>query len=122
MKKLLFHPSGRPRHMAGRFAIPLLLSLAALVILISQASAQDISTEGWRLWPDREASWKDDSLLLPSEVNLATMPVHPPTGGWDMLNDNLGIPITLPSTVEEHYWGKFGTRPYTKNEAQKGAG
>ena len=50
------------------------------------------------------------------------MAVHPPTGGWDMLNDSQGIPVTLPSTVEEHYWGKFGTRPYTKNEAQKGAG
>jgi hypothetical protein len=24
--------------------------------------------------------------------------------------------------VEEHYWGKFGTRPYNKHEAQRGAG
>ncbi len=41
------------------------------------------------------------------------MPVNPPTGGWGMLNARLGIPVTLPSTVEQHYWGKFGLRPYT---------
>jgi beta-galactosidase/beta-glucuronidase len=29
---------------------------------------------------------------------------------------------SLPSAVEEHYWGKFGTRPYAHNEAQRGPG
>ncbi|MES2277879.1 MAG: sugar-binding domain-containing protein [Bacteroidota bacterium] len=86
------------------------------------AASADISASGWRLWPDREAQWKDDDIYLPSEVNLSKMKVNAPTGGWQALNDKQGINITLPSTVEEHYWGKFGRRPYTKNEAQRGAG
>lgn len=87
---------------------------------LCEVSAEDISTSGWRLWPDREAAWKNDCLYLPSEVKLDQMPLNPPTGGWQVLNDKTGIPVTLPSTVEEHYWGKFGTRPYAHNEAQKG--
>lgn len=83
-------------------------------------AAEDISTSGWRLWPDREAAWKDDALYLPAEVKLPGMPVNPPTGGWHVLNAEQGVPVTLPTTVEEHFWGKFGTRPYAKNEAQKG--
>src|SRR5271163_3883977 len=78
----------------------------------SHLLAEDISTAGWRLWPDREAAWQNDTLYLPSEVKLDGMPANAPTGGWEALNDQQGIPVTLPSTVEEHYWGKFGTRPY----------
>jgi hypothetical protein len=99
------------------------ITLAVLSYISSwQVSAEDISGSGWRLWPDQEAAWKSDTLYLPSEVKLDQMPVNPPTGGWQALNGQQGIPVTLPSTVEEHYWGKFGTRPYTKNEAQRGAG
>jgi beta-galactosidase len=87
---------------------------------ISALHAEDISTSGWRLWPDQQATWKDDTLYLPSEVHLAEMPVNPPTGGWPVLNDQQGIGVTLPTTVEEHYWGKFGLRPYSNFEAQKG--
>src|SRR5579862_8112918 len=81
----------------------------------------DISKSGWRLWVDREAKWQNDRLYLPSEVDLAKMPVNPPTGGWQVLSHQGGIGVTLPSTVEEHYWGKFGTRPYGPHEAQRGA-
>lgn len=72
----------------------------------------DIPDTGWRLWPDTAAAWKNDTIFLPEEVNLKTLPVNPPTGGWDMLNTSQGIEVTLPSTVEEHYWGDFGFRPY----------
>jgi hypothetical protein len=65
---------------------------------------------------------QDDPLYLPDEINLDKMPVNPPTGGWSVLDDRQGISVMLPSTVEEHFWGKWGTRPYTKNEAQRGAG
>lgn len=97
----------------------LVLFFAAAAVLF-HASAEDISLSGWRLWPDREAAWRDDTLYLPSEVNLGEMPVNPPTDGWQQLNDKQGIPVTLPTTVEEHFWGKFGTRPYAPNEAQRG--
>jgi beta-galactosidase len=82
----------------------------------------DISTSYWRLWPDTAAEWKNDDIYLPSEVNLDKMKVNAPTGGWKALTNDQGINVTLPSTVEEHYWGKFGRRPYTKNEAQRGKG
>jgi beta-galactosidase len=68
---------------------------------------------GWRLWIDRDAPWKDDAIFLPDEVTLATLPVNPPTGGWNALE---GIEVTLPATVEQHHWGAFGTRPYTEGE------
>src|SRR5258705_8345911 len=89
----------------------LLISLG----FFSGLAAQDISVSGWRLWPDTAAKWKQDKLWLPGEVNLMSMPVNMPTGGWQALNNQQGIPVKLPGTVEEHYWGKFGTRPYTKN-------
>jgi beta-galactosidase len=86
------------------------------------ATGKDISDSGWRLWPDEQAAWKDDTLYLPSEVDLAKLPVNPPTGGWASLTAQQGMEVTLPTTVEEHYWGKLngGPRPYARNEAQKG--
>ncbi len=73
----------------------------------------DLSREGWRLWPDTAAKWDSDSIYLPDEVDLAKMPVNPPTGGWDALNDQQGIPVMLPSTVEEHYWDKLQKKKFT---------
>jgi beta-galactosidase len=98
------------------------LLFGAFTTCLSPALAEDISASGWRLWPDLQAAWKDDTLYLPSEVDLSKMPVNPPTGGWQTLSDQQGIGVTLPSTVEEHFWGKLngGPRPYAKNEAQKG--
>jgi hypothetical protein len=29
-----------------------------------------IPDQGWRLWPDTQAPWQNDTLYLPSEVNL----------------------------------------------------
>src|SRR5258708_29350841 len=98
------------------------LLFGAVATTFPPASAEDISGSGWRLWPDQTAAWKDDTLYLPSEVDLGKMPVNPPTGGWPALNAQQGIDVTLPTTVEEHFWGKLngGPRPYAKNEAQRG--
>jgi beta-galactosidase len=75
-----------------------------------------IPDSGWRLWPDTEAQWEKDELFLPDELKLGSLPAHPPTGGWDKLNAQQGIPITLPASVEQYYWGRLGSRPYTKAE------
>jgi len=75
-----------------------------------------IPDDRWRLWPDAQAEWENDELYLPDEVNLASLPAHAPTGGWETLNVNQGIPITLPASVEQYYWGRLGSRPYTKAE------
>ncbi len=98
------------------------LFLTLFTVATLSAGAEDISTTGWRLWPDRDATWQNDTLYLPAEVKLDQMPVNPPTGGWQALSDQQGVPVTLPSTVEEHFWGSFGIRPYAHNEAQRGPG
>lgn len=91
-----------------------------------------IPDEGWRLWIDEKAAWKDDAIFLPEDVTRDSsgtllgagepLPVNAPTGGWPVLNDAAGIPVTLPGTVEQHFWGKFGAgddgkpRSYTPDE------
>ena len=59
------------------------------------------------MWPDTSASWSNDVLYLPSQVVLSNLPLNPPTDGWASLNSSLGIPVTLPSSVEQHFWGAF---------------
>jgi beta-galactosidase len=98
---------------------------------------------GWRLWVDREAEWKQDAIFLPEDVRQdangvvlgagKALPVNAPTGGWSVLGPGgkagtEGIAVVLPSTVEQHYWGKFGAgsdgkpRPYTPDEYRYAAG
>jgi hypothetical protein len=62
--------------------------------------------DSWHLWLDTKAEWENDKLYLPEEVDLAKMPVNLPTGGWEALNDQQGVAVTLPQTVEGIYWGK----------------
>lgn len=73
-----------------------------------------IPDAGWRLVIDEKAKWKEDDVFLPDAVDLAALPVHTPTEGWRMLED--GQTVDLPSTVEQHDWGKFGLRPYASDE------
>jgi beta-galactosidase len=86
-----------------------------------------VPDDGWHLWVDQNAAWKDDTLYLPEDVSQDAagvvlgqgkpLPVNAPTGGWDALAKATGaIPVTLPATVEQHFWGKFGSRPYTPEE------
>jgi hypothetical protein len=75
-----------------------------------------IPDDGWRLWIDRDAAWKDDVIHLPDAFELAKLPVNPPTGGWSALASDDAITVKLPATVEEHFWGRFGTRPYGPDE------
>src|ERR1700721_263257 len=65
-----------------------------------------ILNDSWHLWLDEKAEWRHDKLYLPDEVDLTKLPVNPPTGGWDFLSEQNGISVTLPSPVEEYYWGK----------------
>ena len=88
---------------------------ALLVVFARPAFCEDLSGGAWRLWRDEQAAWKDDRIFLPGEVKLDQLPVNPPTGGWQTLDDSAGVPVTLPCTVEEHFWGAT-TRPYTTGE------
>ena len=66
--------------------------------------------QGWRLWLDPKAAWKDDAIYLPEDVELENLPVNAPTGGWAALSDSAGISVSLPATVEEFYFGKKPAR------------
>jgi hypothetical protein len=80
----------------------------------AQQFALTVPDDGWNLWIDEQAPWKDDVIHLPSQVDLKTLPVNGPTGGWGALKPE--VTVTLPATVEQHFWGRFGLRPYTGDE------
>lgn len=83
----------------------------------AEADRRAIADEGWMLWLDRSAPWQDDVIYLPEKVPpMAELPVNRPTGGWDALYKGQGRVVTLPTTVEEHFWGQFGERAYTADE------
>jgi hypothetical protein len=76
--------------------------------------------DGWNLWIDEQASWENDEIYLPDSVDLAKLPVNSPSGGWKALDAGIGqagaAVVQLPSTVEQHYWKRYGSRPYTPDE------
>ncbi|MDR0864099.1 MAG: beta-glycosidase, partial [Candidatus Symbiothrix sp.] len=62
---------------------------------------------GWNLWHDRSATWENDKLYLPEEVNINALALNAPgpTGGWKTL-DKLptgGFTVNLPAIVEEYF-------------------
>ncbi|HTY58930.1 MAG TPA: glycoside hydrolase, partial [Bacteroidota bacterium] len=104
------------RRIAGTL---LLLLCAASGPLSTPASAQTeiaLPDTGWRLWLDRPARWENDSLYLPADLDLRMLPVNPPTSGWNVLESAAPLNVTLPTTVEEHFWGVNGLRPYRGGE------
>ena len=84
-----------------------------------------IPDEGWHLWVDDKAKWAEDDIFLPEDVAWVDgklcgkgkpLPVNAPTGGWQALSPSAGKEIVLPTSVEQHFWGKYGSRPYTAEE------
>ena len=60
--------------------------LISILFLGTTLFAQDgretisLSGDGWRLWKDQNASWKNDKLYLPSEItDISALPVNEPT-------------------------------------------
>jgi beta-galactosidase len=86
--------------------------LSLIFVSIARADVFDASNldQGWRLWLDPKAAWQDDTLYLPEDVNFTNLPVHPPTGGWAVLDEKAGIGVSLPATVEEYYFNKVPAR------------
>lgn len=118
------NPISRRTFLQSTAAASLLPALPALASAPNAAPAHEwpengtlIPDDGWHLWVDQHAEWKDDRIFLPEDVDIAKLPVNAPTGGWEVLGKAANaIPVTLPSTVEQHFWAKFGSRPYTPEE------
>ncbi|HWU14649.1 MAG TPA: glycoside hydrolase family 2 TIM barrel-domain containing protein [Caulobacter sp.] len=93
---------------------------ASLAPILTHAAAEAdplaIPDEGWSLWIDAAAAWKDDDIHLPGRFDLAALPINSPTGGWAALLSSDTVTVTLPTTVEQHFWGRFETRPYGADE------
>jgi len=89
------------------------LILIALFLGVFSASAGpgrwecELSGDGWRLWLDNEAGWKNDNIYLPP-VNIGALPDNPPTCGWEDLEKYFHKKVSVPGTVEEHFWGANG--------------
>lgn len=90
-----------------------------------------IPDEGWRLWPDTQAHWESDEIFLPEDVSWIDgklcgkgkpLPANAPTGGWEALRAGDHKEVVLPTSVEQHCWGKYGAgadgkpRAYTPEE------
>ncbi len=117
------HSVTRRRFLQSSTALAAAAALTPSPLFAESAPDSEVSIpdDGWRLWPDTDAPWKDDELFLPDEADLARLPVHPPTGGWSALNPQQGIPVTLPASVEQYYWGRLSSRPYTPAEYEYAA-
>ncbi|MFH1760541.1 MAG: sugar-binding domain-containing protein [bacterium] len=97
-------------HTGVNYRLIIFILLAGFICIQGQESANaeiDISNNEWHLWLDKKAEWKDDKLYLPP-VNINELPVNPPTCGWWELFKGKGKSITLPATVEEHFWTENG--------------
>jgi beta-galactosidase len=91
------------------------LSHSAVVPSSTNPNELIIPDTGWHLWPDTQAPWQNDTLYLPSQVDLTKLPVNPPTGGWSRLSASNGVTVTLPASVEQYYWGQLSLRPFNNN-------
>ena len=97
--------------MKERYATLSLLLLAQLLmaqLLPAQRQEMNLSECDWSLTLDPDATFEEEALYLPGDVDLATMPVHLPTGGWTLLERPQVPTVHVPATVEEYLWGWRG--------------
>ncbi len=93
-----------------RLAVFAMLFMAVFSALSQAAPGRwekNLSGPGWTLRLDPKAEWETDTLYLPP-VDVARLPVNPPTGGWDAIDHLEGKKVSVPGTVEEHFWSRNG--------------
>jgi len=101
--------------MAGRilsYGRILLFSMVLFIISFSVSAEpgrweKELSGEGWKLWLDHAAVWNNDDVYMPP-FDVSSLPVNPPTCGWDNLDNVYDKIVDVPGTVEEHFWGEIG--------------
>lgn len=84
-----------------------LLSLCAHATSPAQRETLDLSGHDWNITLDLDASWENEELHLPP-VDVSTLPVRIPSGGWALLEKPQASGVHLPATVEEYLWGWNG--------------
>lgn len=84
------------------------LSLLTTDMLWGQRKTMDLSLQDWCLTLDTAATFEEETLYLPQEVNIAQLPINQPTGGWSLLDRPQRQGLHLPATVEEQMWGWNG--------------
>jgi len=95
--------------------ICMFLSGAAAIAAPAAPPTIAVPDSGWRLWLDRDTPWREEPAYLPGDVPIERIAARPPTGGWSSLSETTSKRVTLPTTVEQHYYRATGIRPY-KNE------
>ena len=111
-----------------------LAGFAAWNLGAADRTTTSLGGDGWKLWLDRDAPYERDTLYVAAAdsakvkagepgwwtpVDIATVPVNPPTCGWDSLFSKsvaatsaeeawrdraLSVDVSVPGTVEEYFF------------------
>jgi hypothetical protein len=97
--------------MAAAFVLRVLRAFVLAIVCATSARAAgggrevvDLSGSGWSLWQDKAANWKDDELFAPP-VDVARLPVNPPTVGWEAIEASSADgakSVAVPGTAEQY--------------------
>ncbi len=91
--------------------LPLLVTFLLLSISASSQTGRwekELSDNNWTLWLDHAALWYNDDIFMPP-VDISKLPVNPPSCGWnDLYSQDSRLKVSVPGTVEEHFWGQVG--------------
>ncbi len=87
-----------------------LIVLCLLFVIAVKAQNKvetNLSGKGWKLWYDKNATWKDEELYLPN-TDIAKIKTYIPTGGWSSFNAPDAKDVSVPGTLEEYFQEKSG--------------
>ena len=87
--------------------IIILMSVCVNAVCSNNRIEIDLSGQGWSLWQDQKANWQNDPFFLPP-VNVSSLPVNIPGGGWESLNQPTIKEVSVPSTAEMYLQKKYG--------------
>ncbi|MGQ0553550.1 MAG: PA14 domain-containing protein [Planctomycetota bacterium] len=116
---------------AGESATP--AASASAAVAQGPRRTLDLSGAGWSLFLDAAAEWEGDALHPPG-VDVRKLPAHPPSGGWGRLSVAAvpgattalagGVPlsVSVPSTVEEHFWDGLAAERRAALDGSSGGG